>query len=274
MFDANWGPALSTTGLLAGVLWLLRKLILTRLTASVNHEFNEKIEALRADLKLKEEEISSLRAGALNAMASRKGALDQRQLQAVEQLWAATMEIARTKHISGLMAIVKYEYSMQEAEKNPRFREAFEIMGGGFDIGKLDLSSATKARPFLSPMSWAYFSAYQAIAMQAVAKWTALRHGINAPDMFDHESVKKLVTAALPHREEYIESMGDRAYHYLLEELEELLLSELRAVMDSEDLDRRNVERAAKIVALSKEAQANAIADGERSDTCKCLSYE
>lgn len=268
MFDANWGPALSTTALLGAALWLLRKMILARLTASVNHEFNEKIEEVRADLKRKEEEISSLRAGALSAMTSRKVALDQRRLLAVEQIWAATMEIARTKHISGLMAIVKYENSMQEAEKNPRFREIFEVMGGGFDLAKLDLSGANKARPFLSPMVWAYFSAYQAIAMQAVAKWQALRRGVNAPDIFDRDSVRKLVTAALPHRQEYIENVGDAAYYYLLEELEELLLTELRSNIDNEELDRRNVDRAAKIVELSKKAQENAAAEeASRSDT-------
>lgn len=259
MLDANWGPALSTTALLGAALWMLRKVIAARLTASVNHEFNEKIEELRADLKRKEDEISSMRSGALSAMTSRKVALDQRRLLAVEQLWAATTELGRTKHISGLMAIVKYENSLKEAENNPTFRAIMEAMGGGFDLVKLDLSGATKARPFVSPMSWAYFSAYQAIAMQAVAKWQALRHGVNMPEIFDNELVRKLVTTALTHREGYIEKVGDAAYYYLLEELENLLLTEMRVSIDSEDLDRGNVERAAQIVELSKKTQENAV---------------
>ena len=42
----NWGdwiPAISTTSLLAASLWLLRSLISTRLRASVQHEFEQKI---------------------------------------------------------------------------------------------------------------------------------------------------------------------------------------------------------------------------------------
>ena len=205
-----------------------------------------------------------MRSGALSAMTSRRVALDQRRLLAVDQLWAATMEISKTKHISGLMAIVKYENSVKEAEKNPKFRAIFEAMGGGFDMTKLDLSGAMKARPFVSPMSCAYFSAYQAIAMQAVAKWQVLRLGVGVSDIVDTELVKKLVTAALPHREGYIDKVGDAAYHYLLEELENLLLSEIRASIDSEDLDRGNVERAAQIVELSKKTQENAI-ESQRS---------
>ncbi len=36
----DWVPAISTTSLFAAGLWLLRSLIITRLRASVQHEFN------------------------------------------------------------------------------------------------------------------------------------------------------------------------------------------------------------------------------------------
>ena len=79
----GWLPALTTTGLLAVALWLTRNLILTRLTNSVEHEFNAKLETLRtqlreseerlkADLRAKEAEITALRSGAMTAMASRQ----------------------------------------------------------------------------------------------------------------------------------------------------------------------------------------------------------
>jgi hypothetical protein len=254
----QWIPALSTTGLLTVALWLLRKLISTRLAASVAYEFNQKIEAIRAELKAKENEISALRSGALNAITSRQIAIDQRRLEAVDQLWAAAMEIAEAKGISSLMAIIKYENSVKEAERNPKFRAIFDTLGGGFDLNNLNLSGASKARPFVSPMAWAYFSAYQAIAMQAVAKFHVLRLGVGVADVVDTKLVKKLVIAALPHRERYIEEYGDAAYHYLLEELENLLLSELGVGIGWSESDRDNVQRAAEIVRLSKETQQNA----------------
>lgn len=50
----SWLPALTTTVLLGIALWLGRNLISTRLTKSVEHEFNIKLKDL--DAKLKESE--------------------------------------------------------------------------------------------------------------------------------------------------------------------------------------------------------------------------
>src|SRR5438105_1233155 len=95
-----WFPAITTTALLAAVLWASRELISTRLTRTVQHEFDKKIESLRADfraseerfkaeLREKEAEISALRSGALSVLASRQAALDKRRLEAVDQIWTA-----------------------------------------------------------------------------------------------------------------------------------------------------------------------------------------
>ena len=86
-----WLPALTTTGLLAAALWLGRELISNRLTKSVQHDFDKKIESVRADLRASEErfkaelrekeaEIAALRSGALSVLASRHAALDKRRL--------------------------------------------------------------------------------------------------------------------------------------------------------------------------------------------------
>lgn len=95
-FVVWFGP----TGLLGLALWLGRNLISTRLTKSVEHEFNAKLDKLQAelrasearlnaDLRAKEAEISALRSGALSALASRQISLDKRRLEAAEQIWSA-----------------------------------------------------------------------------------------------------------------------------------------------------------------------------------------
>lgn len=98
--------ALSAVGwtVLVGIaIWLSQHLIVTRLRASVRHEFNEKLEMLRADLRKSEEsfkadlraketQIEVLRSGALLGMTSRQTTLDKRRLEAVEQLWGRYRE--------------------------------------------------------------------------------------------------------------------------------------------------------------------------------------
>jgi hypothetical protein len=111
---ADWIPAISTTSLLAAVLWLLRSVISTRLRASVQHEFYQKVEALKtdlrkseesfkADLRSKESQIEALRSGALSGLASRKAAIDARRIQAVDQLWAALQALGPAKSVSEIL---------------------------------------------------------------------------------------------------------------------------------------------------------------------------
>src|SRR5688572_29261593 len=188
----DWLPPITTTAVFAVVLWLCRKLIETRLTKSVQHEFNTKLETLRADfrreeevlkadLRAKETDIAVLRDGAMTAMASRQIALDNRRLEAVDQLWSAMSALARAKGISMVMAMFKSEDFLKEVARSPQARELVAAIGAGLNPNELASSSvetAAKARPFVSPMAWALFSAYQAIAIQGVLRLQTIKAGV------------------------------------------------------------------------------------------------
>jgi hypothetical protein len=259
----NWLPSITTTSLLALALWLGRKLIETRLTKSIEHEFNTKLETVRAefrakeellkaDLRSKETEIAALRGGAMTAMASRQMALDKRRLEAVDQLWSTVTALGSTKIISAFMAPVKFDVAAEEAMKNPKVREMFEFLSTGlrFDPNKIDYSGSAKARPFVSPMAWALFVAYQAIAAQAVLKLEILKSGLGKK-LLDMDAIAKLVKAALPHYTEYIDKFGDAGYHYLLEELEGRLLDEMQKMLAGVETDKASIEQAGEILRLS-----------------------
>lgn len=248
----SWLPSLTTTGLLAFALWLGRNLIATRLTASVEHEFNSKLESLRADLRAKETEIAALRGGAMSALESRQIALDKRRLEAVDQLWSAVTALGPAKGISSFMVIMKFEAAAEEAAKNPNFRKIFEALGAGLDPAKMDFSQSAKARPFVSPMAWALFSAYQAIAVQAIVKLQIVKSGVGA-DMLDKQAATKLVKAALPHQAEYVDKYGDTGFHYLLEELEGRLLDEMQNMLKGVEADKASLDQAAEILKRSNE---------------------
>ena len=169
-------------------VWFGPKLIATWLFKNVEHKFNEKLEAVRADFRKKQEEFRDLRSGAMTAMASRQIALENRRLEAVDQLWSSMIALSGARNISSLMASVNFDTAAEEATRNPKVREAFAMMDSAFDYKKLDLSGAEKARPFVSPMAWALFSAYRAIAMQAVVKLQIIKTGIGA-DLLKKDAV-------------------------------------------------------------------------------------
>lgn len=246
---SDWIPAISTTSLLTLAMWLFRSLISVRLTKSVESEFNTKLEKLKAELRSKEGTIESLRSGAMSGLISRQSKLYERQLEAIEEVWAAVIELGKAKYISAAMAVLKYEECAKQAATDPRFRQVFEIMGSGFDIKNVQLGTASKARPFLSPLAWAYYSAYQAIVLLDAMKFETLRLGLESPEKFlNSEGVTNLVKAVLPHQSDYLSKYGSGVHHYLVEEIERQLLSELQNMQQGAAADQENAERAAEIL--------------------------
>ena len=250
---SNWIPALSTTSLFAFAAWLFRSFISTWLTKGIENNFNEKLEKLKAELQAKQAQIDALRNGAMAGLISRQSKLYERQLDAVEQIWESVTELSRAKYISAMMAVIKFEASAREASSNPQFRQIFELMGGGFSIKDIKLDAASKARPFLSPLAWAYYSAYQSIVLLAVAKYEMLKIGVDSPTKYiDAQKVNDLIKAVLPHHKDYIEKYGSSAHHYLLDEIENLLLEELRNIQKGIEADKENTKRAAAILKESE----------------------
>jgi len=284
MSALDWLPAVSTTSLFALALWLFRSLISTRLTGSVKHEFDQKVETLRtalrkseevfkADLRSKETQIEALRSGALSSLASRQAALDARRIQAVDQLWAAVQALGPAKSVSANIAILKFKGAVKASAENPRAREMFAMLGGQVDPQRIHTGEAEKARPYVSEMAWAVFSAYRSILSVAMIKMQLLKSGLDMPDVVDEERVQRLITTVLPHQAEFVNKHDTGAYHYLLDELESRLLQELRRVLEGAESDKAAIKQAGEILresenvmtALSASANEQAMEENRRT---------
>jgi len=251
------------TGLLAAGLWLAKNLILTRLSKSVEYEFNEKIEAvrsefrekeelLRADIRRREAELAALRSGAMSALESRQIALDKRRLEAIDQVWSAVIELSRRKGVCGFMSALNFDVATKASVDNEQFRDAMRAISPVDDVRKLDLSDARQARPYVTPMVWALFSAYESIVLHALAKATIIQSGIGEPEMLDRTRVQELLVAALPQAREYVEQYGDSGLHHWLDILENALLAQFSEMFTGGQADEEGLARAAHILALSK----------------------
>lgn len=245
---SNWIPALTTTTLFAGVVWLARSLILTRLTNSVKNEFDTKLEILRSELKAKETQIEALRSGAMSGLITRQGVLYQRKIEAIDQIWSAVKELEKAKHISATLATLKFEECAKESVRNPQFRSFIETIGGNFDSTNLNLSGAALARPFITPLAWAYYSAFSSVIMSAVVRMQILKIGVDGAEKYlNSEQSNNLLKTVLPHQAEYIDKYSHSSHHYLLDEIEQLLLMELKNIQDGQEADKENAKRAAEI---------------------------
>ena len=258
-----WLPALTTTGLLSTALWLGRTMISARLKLSIENEFNEKLEKFRsqvreseeqikADIRAREVEIAGLRTGALTALASRQIALDKRRLEAVEQLWSSITALAPARGISALMSTVDFEKTAHSGENNPKIRQVFQEIGANFDERQLDLSGAARARPFLSTMAWAIFSALQAVMLHDVMRCRALSNGIINLDFVDNTAVSNLIKIALPNYTQHIDQRRSSGYNHVLDALDAGLVTELQRMLSGAEADKESLELAANILSESR----------------------
>jgi hypothetical protein len=167
------------------------------------------------------------------------------------------------------MSLVKFEAAAQAASRKPQFREFLNVIGGSFDLNKIDfVRDSQKARPFVTPMAWALFSAYWAIVGQAVVRFQMMKSGVTE-DFADSEGVEKLVNTALPHQAETIKKFGAAAYHCLLDELEERILEEFRKMLAGREADKESVEKAAEILKLSNRVGESIRPDNIQADSIK-----
>lgn len=243
-----WIPAITTTSAFGGLLWLGRSLIITRLKNSVRHEFDGKLEVIRSELKSKEAQIESLRSGAMSGLITRQGALYQRKIQAVDQIWSSVKELEKGKYNSITLGSLNVEECMKQSGRDPNFKKFIDTFTGNFNLSDLDVSGSKLARPFLTPLAWAYYSAYSTIIMQAAVITNILKIGVTDPEKFlKLESSNNLLKAVLPSWSDYIDAHGVSGHHHLLDEIEKLLLVELKNIQNGHEDDKENTIRAAKI---------------------------
>lgn len=276
----DW-TSLIPTAVLACALYLGRNWIKAGIEKSVQYRFDAKIETLRtqlrhneenfiSELRMKEAEISALRDGVLSGRANRQALLDKRRIEAVERVWKAVIEFAPYKVLSAQMAMIKFDAAAEDTPQNPNLRKFFEIIGNVIPDRKPPDNPAKNEQPFVSPIAWALFSAYQAVLVHAYLMVKVLELGIkDAGKLIKTESVGNLLKTALPYMTKYIDEHGSARYHYFLDELEAKLLAELRSMLEGEDIDKASVEQSAKIMkAVDQVSTDNAeIAKAQYHDT-------
>jgi len=252
----DWVPSLTA----AFLLFVGRNWIRAWIEKDIQFRFDEKVEAVKNEMRMKEAafaselrsretEISALRDGVLSGRLNRQSLVDGRRIDAVVRVWTAISELAPFMAVAASMAVINFDAAAKEAAHNPQVRKLFEIMGKNVPEGHKLTRTAWNERPFLTPIAWAYFSAYQTIVIAAYTSLKLLELGVAGEREFiKTDAIKKLLKAALPHHEKFIDSQDTSAYYYLLNELEENLLAELKNILDGVDIDNATIARSAKIM--------------------------
>ncbi|MGM0582891.1 MAG: hypothetical protein ACQETL_19600 [Bacteroidota bacterium] len=247
----DWIPAISSTSALAILIFLFRNLIVTRLTNAVKHEYDGKLELLKADLSKKEKEIEGLRQVGFSGLQQRQTVLFNKQVEAVELLWAATCKLYLGKPLSEMMLRVKTEEVSKTIGQDANLQQFFKSISMHTDMEKMTVVNPQPARPFISKLAWAYYSAYNSIIWHYVLQAKLFEKGLS-DNLLEVEKLTEMVRVALPHQEEFIEKSGVSAFGHLLDELQDKILMELESMLSGKTLDSSGLKKAAQIQELAQ----------------------
>ena len=247
------------------LLFIGRNWIKAWIEKGVQHRFDVRLEEVKAkvrdsetrlksELSQREGEIASLRNIVLNGSAGRRALLDKRQFDAVEKVWTAVNDLGRLKALSANMAVLNIE-AISKQNSNPKIQEFLTMLGKNSpDISEMK-DVALNEKPFLPELAWAYFSTIRKILIGNLFLFQVLRTGMENPmHLLNRESIGSSLKATLPERSEWIESHAPEQYYYLLEELEDKLLGELRKVLDGTEADQAAVKQAKLISGALRQA--------------------
>jgi HEPN domain-containing protein len=258
-------------GLFIGRHWLI-----ARVSKGVQHHFDREIEQLRtelrkseeeykSDLRGKEAEITALRNTVLAGSAGRQALLDKRRFEAVEKIWSAVNDFNAFKYLSATMALLKFNAVAKRSDE-PKMQQFLSLIGAGAPDIKQLKNVGRDERPFVSEIAWAYFNAYTSILYMNQARYMVLKTGLGADDddpekYFSTDNLRKILKAALPHQSEFIDKNDAGAFHYLLDELEACLLSELQKMLEGKEVDQAAIKQAKEIMGAVNEAKVQQVED-------------
>lgn len=249
MFE-HWAPAVTTSVLLAAVFWLCRKLIAVRLTATVKHEFDQKLETIKSELVRKNGELESLRSTVLQVVSGNQAHLSTRRLVAIDQVIRSMQALKENAMLVQTLAVLKLDYLLEHAgdAKVANFLETIGRPHAAITESLARSREAELSRPFISPWAWALYSAYSGVITHEIARMAAIRAGQDPSKLITTEKMIAVLRTALPDMAAQIDQQGISVFPMALEKLENELAQELQKVASGKVDDVALLARAAAVI--------------------------
>lgn len=255
-----WGPAILSGLVTSGVGGMIVKTIVEN---SVAFKFDQQLEKLRSDLRVKETEISDLKSGALSISSSRHADIDRRRVEAASRLWEATISQKKYHTAASIVARLNLQEIQKSSANNYDMQEKMKLFGEGmFAMSGLanENNKEIGIRPdfdrlFLPHNAWICFEAMRSIGSSAIATLAALKAGAPLSILKDSSELNEKLILALPHQADFLKKYPDSGGFYLLGELEARIFTVLIEFLNANDIDIKAIEAAKEIVARAKNAE-------------------
>lgn len=247
---------LASGGIAASALiWLSKEWISTRLRAGIQHEYDQKLESLKAQLKAQSdvslvtlradlERQANLLATAHSSFAEGQKAAMERKLHAVDTLWARVLALRSSlPPILGFIDILTVdEY---QGIKN---HATFLALSESWSMEKVTTlvdKNVELVRPYVGEYPWAVFFSYQAVMLRIVFLLHEGRTDSSKLEWHKDSGTRQLIRAVLP-AEEFAEFEASTfgKITWLQRRFESKILDAARRIASGEEFGSHALEQA------------------------------
>ncbi|WP_313166145.1 hypothetical protein [Massilia oculi] len=214
---------------------------------------------MKAIVRAREAEIDALREGAMSALASRRGTLEKRRMEACDHVWAQFGQLQRFIGLVTIISAINTDEVARRARNDAAFRDKIRQLTSAFKEEEFYTVEGNSARPYLSDLAWAIFDAYKTVVAFAFLQRQIFVNGMPG-DLLNENPLTRLLVAALPDQAAEIERLGNLAGARFLPDLGNELLNELKRILDGKADDEAAMLHAAELIKRSRAVQ-NAMSD-------------
>lgn len=260
--------SIAASGALAGLLiWLSREWISARLRSSIQHEYDQKLESLKSQLKAQSdvalvelrasvERHAALLALAHSSLAEGQKASMERKVNAVDTLWERLLHLrANSPPILGFIDVLTVD-KYAGIKNHP----TFEALSRGWSMERVTQlidTEVERVRPYVGEYTWAVFSSYQAVMLRIVFLLHLGRDDAAKLEWHKDSHTRRLIEAVLP-AVELAEFDATRfgKISWLQRRLESKILAATRKVVSGEEFSADALDQARLIQQRAAQVQA------------------
>lgn len=260
------GTGATAAAILVAVAFFFRDLLASFLNSRNELATKKKLAELEDAMTRERSELDSIRNLIVRNAQSRNEKLVEKQILAAETLWISATRNGRHKTAAQFLRSLKIE-KINEYVEEGRTQELVKSFSKMSGVDKLieeagqkdqksiaEFEAARSTRPFVSPVAWALYEAHSSTVWHAVMTMIAWKSGVTT-NYLNNEDLVLSITKALPHQKTFMEKFGVGGAYYLLDQLEEALLAELKRFLQTGDTDQESVKVASEIIEASRRAK-------------------
>jgi hypothetical protein len=254
---------ISSAGVSLFLVWLLREWISTRLKASIQHEYDQKIELYRTqlkyanevaflELKMSLEREVALRTVAHASFSEGQKASMERKLDSIDMLWGNVVmldsAIPPLMHLVDVMTVEEYEKNIETSHD---FQQMYNTLPDAINkLSKMDREldgrdPTEKVRPYVGEYTWALFVAYYAIVIRAVVGLLTGKNASSKIEWFKNKGTRQIIEQVLSQDEiKEFDSQDFGKFGWIHRKLEDKILGALAKVISGENFGVESLAQA------------------------------